>query len=398
MISESILDKIKKFDAYPKTLQDFQVKTYGGAAVTIISLSVALLLFLSELNFYLTSEISEELLVDVSRGDKLKINFDIVYPHISCSFLSIDAIDSSGDQHININHNIFKRRLDKDTLNPIEDATRDTSIDVKKQQKDEFLKRVQPSTTTTPLDPLRCESCYGAESPFRNCCNTCDEVRQAYSEKGWAIRDYNTIIQCNREGVKKRFSDNSFSLEGCEVYGFVEVTRVAGNLHIAPGTSMEKNHHHLHDLGTSDSSAINTTHIIKHLSFGQQVQASNPLDNLKEVADFGSMAFQYYIKVVATVYVKTDGQVIESNQYAVTRHKKRTDDSIGESSLPGIFFIYELAPMMVKYTERNKSFLHFMTSICAIIGGVFTVAGIIDSMLYHSVNAIKKKIELGKAS
>jgi hypothetical protein len=28
--------------------------------------------------------------------------------------------------------------------------------------------------------------------------------------------------------------------------------------------------------------------------------------------------------------------------------------SSGESGMPGIFFSYELAPMMVKYTEREK--------------------------------------------
>ena len=39
-----------------------------------------------------------------------------------------------------------------------------------------------------------------------------------------------------------------------------------------------------------------------------------------------------------------------------------------------------------------------MTGICAIIGGVFTVAGMIDSMVYHSAKALQKKIELGKAS
>ena len=50
----------------------------------------------------------------------------------------------------------------------------------------------------------------------------------------------------------------------------------------------------------------------------------------------------------------------------------------------------------IKFSSR--SFAHFMTGICAIIGGVFTVAGMIDSMVYHSAKALQKKIELGKAS
>lgn len=33
-------------------------------------------------------------------------------------------------------------------------------------------------------------------------------------------------------------------------------------------------------------------------------------------------------------------------------------------------------------TEERSTFLHFLTSVCAIVGGVFTVAGILDSLLY----------------
>jgi len=37
----------------------------------------------------------------------------------------------------------------------------------------------------------------------------------------------------------------------------------------------------------------------------------------------------------------------------------------------------------------------FLTTTCAVIGGVFTVAGILDSMLYATMS-MAKKIELGK--
>ena len=40
--------------------------------------------------------------VDTSRGSKLKINLDIIFPKISCDFLSLDAQDVSGEQHIAI--------------------------------------------------------------------------------------------------------------------------------------------------------------------------------------------------------------------------------------------------------------------------------------------------------
>ena len=82
--------------------------------------------------------------------------------------------------------------------------------------------------------------------------------------------------------------------------------------------------------------------------------------------------------------------------------------------------MYDLSPMMVQITEHRRSFLHFLTGVCAIVGGVFTgkvlqravlrvmllllplmifaVAGMIDAFVYHSARVLKKKIEIGKHS
>lgn len=111
----------------------------------------------------------------------------------------------------------------------------------------------------------------------------------------------------------------------------------------------------------------------------------------------GAMMFQHYIKIVPTTYFRSDGSQLATNQFSVTRHAKTISLFSGDSGMPGVFFSYELSPLMVKYTEKKKSFGHFATNVCAIIGGVFTVAGLIDTFLYHSVRAIQKQ-ELGKFS
>ena len=42
--------------------------------------------------------IEEQLFVDTSKTNKLKINVDFVFPRVSCDYLSLDAQDVSGAQ------------------------------------------------------------------------------------------------------------------------------------------------------------------------------------------------------------------------------------------------------------------------------------------------------------
>jgi hypothetical protein len=52
----------------------------------------------------------------------------------------------------------------------------------------------------------------------------------------------------------------------------------------------------------------------------------------------------------------------------------------------------------VQYREARHGLLPFLTGLCAIVGGVFTVSGIVDATVYHGGRALRKKVELGKLS
>ena len=69
----------------------------------------------------------------------------------------------------------------------------------------------------------------------------------------------------------------------------------------------------------------------------------------------------------------------------------------GQRVMPAVWFRYELTPITIKYTERRQPLYHFITMVCAVIGGTFTVAGIIDSVLF-SATEMYKKFALGKLS
>jgi hypothetical protein len=382
------LSKLKSFDAYPKTLDDFRVRTASGALVSIISGIFILWLFFSEVALFLSTDVQPELFVDTSRGEKLQINLDIVFPKLPCAYLSVDAMDISGEHQLDVTHNIYKKRLGPDGV-PLIEAPPIKDLGINKE-----LAKEPPKDKDEPY----CGSCFGAERSPNECCNTCEEVRDAYLRKGWAFNSDN-VVQCMREGFTKNVMEQQG--EGCKVYGYLEVNKVAGNFHFAPGKSFQQHHMHVHDLQPFKFAEFNLTHTIARLSFGKEYPGIvNPLDGVSKLEDKGTGMFQYFVKVVPTIYESIDGTVINTNQFSVTENYRVLAHK-GETSghgLPGVFFMYDLSPIMVKFTERRRSFAHFLTSVCAIVGGVFTVAGIIDSFIYHSMRSLKKKVELGKAS
>jgi hypothetical protein len=136
----------------------------------------------------------------------------------------------------------------------------------------------------------------------------------------------------------------------------------------------------------------------------------------------GQGMVMYYVKVVPTSYASVKGELINTNQFSVTEHFRHTDTKTGQG-LPGIdgtlcfalhrhaprhatecwhavfagvFFFYELSPIMVRFTEQRKSFGHFITQLCAILGGVFTVAGMIDRLVFSGLRHLEKKLSINK--
>ncbi|CAM6019437.1 unnamed protein product [Sphagnum balticum] len=381
------LNKLRQLDQYPKISEDFYSRTLSGGLITIVSSILMILLFFSELRLFLSVEKSSELVVDTARGEVLQININVTFPALACSVVSLDAMDISGEQHLDVKHNIYKKRLDPTGL--ILDAPKPDAINQPKIEKP-----LQKHGGRLEHNETYCGSCFGAETADDECCNSCEEVREAYRKKGWAVTNPDLIDQCKREGFLQKIKEEEG--EGCNVYGSLEVNKVAGNFHFAPGKSFQQSNMHVHDLLAFGKDSFNLSHIIKEISFGAHFPGVvNPLDRVERIQETPHGIYQYFIKVVPTVYTDIRGRRIVSNQFSVTDHFKEKEPGKAQS-LPGVFFFYDLSPIKVKFTERRTSFFHFLTNVCAIVGGVFTVAGIIDAFVYHGQRAIRKKIDLGK--
>ena len=211
-------------------------------------------------------------MVDTSRGGKIPINFDVTFPNIPCTLLSLDAMDISGEQHMDIKHDIFKKRIDSHG-NVLVDSKQD-GIGAPKIEKP-----LQRHGGRLESNEKYCGSCFGAETADDECCNSCEEVREAYRKRGWGLTNNDLIDQCKREGFVERVREEQG--EGCNIHGSLEVNKVAGNFHFAPGKSFINHISILIDLLSLQTESYNISHKINKLSFGDSIPGVvNPLDGI----------------------------------------------------------------------------------------------------------------------
>jgi len=76
---------LERFDVFSRTESEYRVQTKTGATISIISLLVMLVLFLSETYIFMSKEIRPELSVDTSLLDKIEIHMDITFPALPCA-------------------------------------------------------------------------------------------------------------------------------------------------------------------------------------------------------------------------------------------------------------------------------------------------------------------------
>lgn len=69
-----------------------------------------------------------------------------------------------------------------------------------------------------------------------------------------------------------------------------------------------------------------------------------------------------------------------------------------QGGVPAVTFTYDLSPMQVIIAEESEGLFRFVVYVFAIIGGGFTVFGMIDGLVYHSDRLLREKVGLGKAA
>ncbi|KII90572.1 hypothetical protein PLICRDRAFT_106265 [Plicaturopsis crispa FD-325 SS-3] len=389
------------------TMEDVKVKTRTGAFLTILSAAIILAFTTMEFFDYRRVGIDTSIVVDKSRGEKLTFRMNVTFPRVPCYLVSIDVMDISGDTQRDISHSVIKTRLDAkgDPVPNSHSTDLKNEVDKMNEQKDGGY----------------CGSCYGGMEPEGGCCNTCESVRQAYVNKGWSFGNPDAIEQCANEGWSEKLKEQSN--EGCNIAGRIRVNKVIGNIHLSPGRSFQSSAQNIYELVPylrDDGNRHDFSHRIHQLAFEGDDEydiykaktskemrqrlgiAENPLDGTYARTNKAQYMFQYFLKVVSTQFRTLDGKVINTHQYSATHFERdlqrgMQDQSVqglqvqhGISGLPGAFFNFEISPILVVHSETRQSFAHFMTSTCAIVGGVLTIASLLDSVLFATGRKLKK--------
>ena len=233
---------------------------------------------------------------------------------------------------------------------------------------------------------------------------TFDSKRKIIGQKPYSLEslgkfnhDHDHFAQPDYELVKTQIKNK----EGCKLKGKFFLDAVPGTFIISSmafSPTIEK-------LRREGLDKTNVEHVINDLSFGERIpryrllgfgyRAYNLIHTLKNknrLNDKIPMTYQYYLKIVPTKFrYYNRGTTYDKYQYTANSFSENSLDRI-----PILFFRYDLSPITVEYKQIKMSFLTFMINVFAILGGVFTVAGIIDAIIHKSVLMLLRKAEMNK--
>ncbi|XP_062009194.1 uncharacterized protein LOC133725830 isoform X2 [Rosa rugosa] len=333
---------LKSLDAFPRAEEHLLQKTQSGAFVSVVGLLIMATLFLHELRYYLSSYTVHQMSVDLKRGETLPIHINMTFPSLPCDVLSVDAIDMSGKHEVDLDTNIWKLRLNSHGHIIGTEYLSDLVEKEHSHKHDDGKEHHQENHLHGAFD-------LAAEELIKK--------------------------------VKKALDDG----EGCRVYGVLDVQRVAGNFHI----SVHGLNIFVAQMIFEGSKNVNVSHIIHDLSFGPKYPGiHNPLDGTERILHDTSGTFKYYIKIVPTEYRYLSKEVLPTNQFSVTEYYSPMKEY--DRSWPAVYFLYDLSPITVTIKEERRKFLHFITRLCAVLGGTFALTGMLDRWMFRFVEALTK--------
>ncbi|KAI9705135.1 MAG: hypothetical protein M1836_006918 [Candelina mexicana] len=306
---------LRTFDAFPKTKTTYTTRSTRGGQFTVLLILTCIVLSFSELRRWYHGQETHHFSVEKGVSHDLQINIDIVVA-MACQDVHINIQDASGDRI----------------------------------QARDVLKR----------DPTNWAHWIDAKG-----------VHLLASGQGLEMEEDHVADVMGKVSGRKKFSKTprlrTSHADACRLYGSLEGNKVQGDFHItARGHGYQEWGEHL------DHRAFNFSHIVNELSFGPFYPSLlNPLDRTFATTPNHFYKFQYYLSIVPTIYSRSSTNNILTNQYAVTEQSHL----VGERSIPGVFFKFDIEPILLTVAEERGGLLALLVRIVNVVSGVLVGGG-----------------------
>ena len=179
--------------------------------------------------------------------------------------------------------------------------------------------------------------------------------------------------------------------ETCSVLGHISVSKVPGSFHIS-FHNYRPLYAQLRREKPEEAKKVKLAHALNYMYLGQinarqlkkfglisrHFSHIGYLPNFKD--DLISNDYAYFIKIIPYELVDENwGSTLQYYQYSISTKLTRFDGS--RDDMPIIYFKYEFSPVTMRLTLKKRDFLHFLTHICAIIGGIFMVFSMLNQLI-----------------
>ncbi|KAI1948559.1 serine/threonine protein kinase, CMGC, dual-specificity [Ophidiomyces ophidiicola] len=360
---------LRTFDAFPKTKPTYTTATRRGGQWTVLIVIFCGALVCSELVTWYRGTENQHFSVEKGVSHEIQMNLDAVV-RMPCDAIRVDMQDAAGDM-------IFAGQLlHKEP----------TSWDVWNRELN-FAGRggSRQYQTLSAEDNARLSE----QEEDQHVGHVLGEVRRSRKRqfpKGPKIRSHDTV-------------------DSCRLYGSLEGNKVQGNFHITA-----RGFGYFDIQGGVELHQLNFTHLITELSFGPHYSTlMNPLDKTMASTEDNFYRYQYYMSVVPTIYTRagtvdpysqrlpdpstiTPSQrrnTIFTNQYAVTSQSRLLPKTM--HSVPGIFFKFDIEPILLVISEERGSFLALLVRLVNVVSGVLVAGGWMFQLTSWAVEVWGKK-------
>ncbi|RCI13140.1 hypothetical protein L249_1138, partial [Ophiocordyceps polyrhachis-furcata BCC 54312] len=319
---------VSAFDAFPKSKPQYVTRTSGGGKWTVAMGLVSMVLLWSEMARWWRGSETHAFAVEKGVSQSMQINLDTVV-RMQCGDLNVNVQDAAGD------------RIRAGTRLRFDQTSWSQWINAKGIHQ---LGRDSDGRVITGA---------GWQS-------------LAHGEEGFGEEHVHDIVAAGRRTARWAKTPRVHGApDSCRIYGSLELNKVQGDFHITA-----RGHGYIEGGDHLDHGKFNFSHIISELSYGPFYPSLvNPLDRTVNGAKANFHRFQYFLSVVPTVYTVGSRSIV-TNQYAVTEQSAE----INEMSIPGIFFKYDIEPILLSVEENRDGILVFLVKLINVLSGVL-VAG-----------------------